>query len=82
MLTVQEIARRTGRNPETIRRWIRDGKLRAEKVGTRHLVNEGDLEAAINRPRSLPMPEAWRTLPSGAPAPDWVEALHEAREGR
>jgi excisionase family DNA binding protein len=33
MLTVPEIAARVGRDPETIRRWIRTGKLRARKVG-------------------------------------------------
>ncbi len=82
MLTVDEAARRAGRNPETVRRWIREGKLRAVKVGNRHLVEEADLEAATERPRSVGVPDAWRTLPSGRPAPDWVEALHEMREGR
>ena len=82
MLTVHDVARRTGRNPETIRRWIRTGRLRARKVGTRHLIEENDLEAATERPQSAGVPEAWRTLPSGRPAPDWVEALHETREGR
>lgn len=47
MLTVPEAARRTGRNPETIRRWIREGKLAAHKVGTQHLIEPGDLAAAI-----------------------------------
>ncbi len=82
MLTVIDAARRARRDPETIRRWIRSGRLRAEKVGARHLIAESDLEAATEPPQSLPMPEAWRTSPSGRPAPDWVEALHEARAGR
>ncbi len=82
MLTVGEAARRTGRNPETIRRWIRAGKLRASKEGQRQLIDEADLEAAAEEPRSLPLPKLWQRLPSGAPAPDWVKALHEARRGR
>ncbi|MGH2855513.1 MAG: helix-turn-helix domain-containing protein, partial [Solirubrobacteraceae bacterium] len=45
MLTVPQVAKRTGRNPETIRRWIRQGKLRASKVGTQHVIEERDLEA-------------------------------------
>lgn len=82
MLTVADAARRTGRNPETIRRWIRAGRLRAEKVGSKHLIADADLEAATEEPRSLPVPAAWRTLPSGEPAPDWVKAVHEMRAGR
>jgi uncharacterized protein len=45
MLTVPEAARRTGRHPETIRRWIREGRLRAHKVGTQHLIEPDDLLA-------------------------------------
>ncbi len=82
MLTVADAARRTGRNPETIRRWIRDGRLRANKTGARHLIEEADLEAATEEPRSLPLPAAWRTLGSGRPMPDPVLAVHDARRGR
>lgn len=77
-----DAARRTGRHPETIRRWIRAGRLRAERVGTRHLIDEAELEAAAEEPRSLPLPEGWRTLPSGRPMPDPVKAIHDARAGR
>jgi len=55
MLTVPEAAGRAGRDPETVRRWIRLGKLRARKVGTQHVIEESDLEpnvvAAIRRSR-------------------------------
>lgn len=44
MLTVPEAAARTGRSPETIRRWIRAGKLASKKVGTQHLVDERALD--------------------------------------
>jgi excisionase family DNA binding protein len=82
VITVIDAARRAGRNPETIRRWIREGRLRAQRVGTRHMIDEADLDAATEEPRSLPMPREWQALPSGRPAPDWVKALDEARGGR
>ena len=43
MLTVKEAARMTGRNPETVRRWIREGKLPASKFGHEHAIDEDDL---------------------------------------
>lgn len=43
MLTVPEAARRAGRHPETIRRWIREGRLRAHKIGTQHVIEPDDL---------------------------------------
>ncbi len=43
MLTVPEAARVARRNPETVRRWIREGKLRSTKVGTQHLIDETEL---------------------------------------
>jgi excisionase family DNA binding protein len=51
MLTVPEAARRAGRDPETIRRWIRGGKLRARKIGTQHVIEERDLDEASRRGR-------------------------------
>lgn len=39
------------RNPETIRRWIREGKLASTKVGTQYLVDEQDLTTAGGRRR-------------------------------
>jgi|GEM_PF-1039285 len=33
-------------------------------------------------PEMAELPEAWQHLPSGAPAPNWVAALDEARRGR
>lgn len=44
MLTVPEAAKRATCDPETVRRWIRAGKLRARKVGTQHVIDEGDLD--------------------------------------
>jgi excisionase family DNA binding protein len=82
MLTVPEAARRVDRDPETIRRWIRRGKLRSTKVGTQHMIEEEDLAAAAEPPRSLPLPPGWSRFPSGRPTPDWVEAIARSRQGR
>jgi uncharacterized protein len=47
MLTVPEAAKRIGRDPETVRRWIRAGKLPSSKVGTQHVIDEADLARVI-----------------------------------
>ena len=82
MLTVEQAAKRARRDPETIRRWIRAGRLRSERRGNRHLIHEDDLVALTEEPRSVGVPEEWRYLPSGRPAPDWVKLIHSSREGR
>lgn len=79
MLTVPQAAKLVGRDPETIRRWIRSGRLRARKVGTQHVIEEGDLDALVAEAEPVWMPESWRTLPSGKPAPDWVGELRRQR---
>jgi excisionase family DNA binding protein len=79
MLTVPQAARRIGRDPETIRRWIRSGRLRAERVGTQHVIEEADLDALAEQPRSLPLPERWQRFDSGRPVPDIVAAIHRSR---
>ncbi len=82
VLTVPEAARQVGRNPETVRRWIRSGRLAARKVGTQHVIEERDLLAVVEKPQMLPLPEHWRRSASGQPAPDWVELLHAGRRER
>ena len=79
MLTVPEAARRTGRNPETIRRWIREGRLRATKVGTQHVIDEADLATLTED--VLPAPSWWDETPDQRPMPDWVSIL-KAQRGR
>ncbi|MEX1046511.1 MAG: helix-turn-helix domain-containing protein [Actinomycetota bacterium] len=80
MLTVPEAAARSGRNPETIRRWIRSGRLRAKRVGTQHVIEEEDLRNLVE-PDHLPLPKGWRTTATGEPMPDVVGLIRTAREG-
>jgi excisionase family DNA binding protein len=80
MLTVPEAAKRVGRNPETVRRWIRSGKLPSKRVGTQHLIDEQDLAAIADGSDSLPLPEEWRFMSDGRPQPDWVRLVRESRE--
>jgi len=86
-LTVPEAARRTGRNPETIRRWIREGKLRSRKVGTQHVIDEDDLadatRGAAGRPAPVPDADRMPSPPSYPVAPgqgraDRAQQLREA----
>jgi excisionase family DNA binding protein len=80
MMTVPEAARRAGRNPETIRRWIRAGKLRSQKVGTQHLVDERELDAILDDEyEMLPLPEESRHMEDGRPQPNWVRIIRQSR---
>lgn len=83
MLTVPEAARRANRNPETIRRWIRAGKLPARKIGTQHIIEEEALEAVLDDEyEMLPLPAAWKTTSDGQPMPNVVRWISEGRRGR
>jgi excisionase family DNA binding protein len=79
-LTVPEAARRVGRNPETIRRWIRAGKLPSQKVGTQHVIDEDDLAGAVHAVAAGPLPalDPDRTQTDRA----FLLALHQGREER
>ena len=80
MLTVPDAARRVGKNPETIRRWIRSGRLRSERAGTQHLVDEADLASLVDAAGLDP--EAWRTMWDGQPQIEWVTRVRESRASR
>ena len=67
MLTVAETASRVGCIPDSVRRWIREGLLRAI---------EDELYPMAE------MPDEWKTGDDGSPAPNWVAALHRSRTGR
>ncbi|HSH61183.1 MAG TPA: hypothetical protein VK988_16395 [Acidimicrobiales bacterium] len=57
------------------------GRLPARKVGTPHVIEEGDLADVLSMP-SLPVPDRWRAFDSGHPQPDWVAAIARSRLGR
>lgn len=82
MLTVPQAADRVGRDPETVRRWIRAGKLRAQKIGTQHMIDEDDLDQVTGETGSLALPEEWRTTWTGEPQPDWVRLIQRSRRSR
>ena len=82
MMTVPEAARRAGRNPETIRRWIREGKLRAHKVGTQHVLEEADLAEMLGDfEDTVELPPEWQRTFWGGPMPDVVAAVRRSRAG-
>lgn len=78
MLTVPEAARRSGRNAETIRRWIRTGRLRSQKVGTQHLVDEAELDALVDD-SPLKLPASWTRTTEGAAMPNWESIVRDGR---
>jgi excisionase family DNA binding protein len=80
-LTVPEAARRIGRNPETVRRWIREGRLPATKVGTQHVIDEHDLAAALDEEETLPLPKSWGRTITGEPMPNVVAMIRRSRAG-
>lgn len=82
MITVPEAARIAGKNPETIRRWIRSGKLPAQKFGTQHMVDEIALDELVNGIRAVNVPD-WLAGPSpvtGWTADDIVRMVRQDRE--
>jgi excisionase family DNA binding protein len=81
MITVPEAARRVGRDAETVRRWIRTGRLRASKVGTQHVIDEEELDALVGDDQ-LPLPKEWSRTRDGRPMPNIVRAIRLSRRGR
>ncbi len=80
MITVPEAARRTGKNPETIRRWIREGKLASRKVGTQHTIDEAELDDFLEADQLL-VPVEWRRMADGRAMPNIVAAVRRSRTG-
>jgi len=82
MITVPEAAKRAGKDPETIRRWIRSGQLRARKIGTQHVIEEEDLDAFLDDEQlPVPLEWGWDRMPDGRPVPNVVRALRLSRLG-
>jgi excisionase family DNA binding protein len=84
-LTVRQAANLVHRDPETIRRWVRGGRLSHRRVGTTILVHRGDLlelVASFDDVEMLPLPWAWQKTHSGAPMPNLAAAVQRSRAGR
>jgi excisionase family DNA binding protein len=80
MLTVTEVASRLGQDRETIRRWIRSGRLRARSVAGSYEIEPRALHAVEDK--LFPMaelPDEWKLGDDGSPALNWVAALHRSR---
>lgn len=77
MITVPEAARRSGKNAETIRRWIRTGRLRSERVGTQHFVDAEEVLAMADA-IGLELPSAWVTADDGV-MPQWERLVRDGR---
>ena len=71
-----EAARRAGRSPETVRRWIWSGKLPSRKVGNQHLVDSDAVDAltGARTPGEAPVPEV------GGEWAEWLRRAHELQQ--
>src|SRR5260370_25199265 len=78
---VPEAARRTKRDPETVRRWIRSGRLKATRIGTQHLIDENDL-ARLTDDATLPVPPSSNRTATGERMPDVLAPLRSSRSAR
>ena len=52
-LTVLEIARRYHLNPETVRRWAREEKVPAQRVGNMLFFRADDISALVRRDKQV-----------------------------
>ena len=82
MLTVPEAARRTKRDPETVRRWIRSARLKATRIGTQHLIDEAELAGLTQKKATLPLPAGWRRTATKERMPDVLAAIRSSRAER
>ncbi len=82
MITVVEAAQRVGRSPGTVRRWIREGRLRADTVhGQRQIDPRALDEVRDEMYPMLPLPPEWQKLEDSTPAPNWVAGVALSRLG-
>jgi excisionase family DNA binding protein len=81
MLTISQAATLAGVTEETVRRWVRSGRLPAHRDGPRILVAAEDV-SGVAVPAMLPLPAAWAQTSWGEPQPDWVALLRRSRGRR
>ena len=80
MIPLPDATHRIGRNPETLRRWVRAGRLPSKRVGTHHLIEEADLMALLKR-ETVRLPRWMTRTATGEPMPDVVAVLRRQRVG-
>ncbi len=62
MVTVAEAAARIGRSPSTVRRWVREGRVRTQRVSGKQLIEEGDVRAIEDELYPMAeLPDEWKT---------------------
>lgn len=54
MFSVEQVADRLGLHPRTVRNYVRDGKLKAVRIGKQYRIARADLEALTGRPVETP----------------------------
>jgi len=79
VITVSEAANLAGVSEETVRRWVRAGRLESRRDGPRILLHREEVEL-LAAPEAFELPREWRTSWLGT-APDWVAALQRTRRG-
>ena len=52
LLTTEEIAARLRVSDATVRRWCRNGELKAQRAGRQYRITENDLKAFLNKDAS------------------------------
>jgi excisionase family DNA binding protein len=64
MLTVDEAAEMLRHSRYTVRNWIKQGRLRATKVGQRYLMSEGAVQELVAPPveKKLSREESWKLM--------------------
>ena len=61
MLTVAATASRVGRSRATVRRWIREGRVRAQRVGATQLIEDADVRAIEDELYPMAeLPDEWK----------------------
>lgn len=78
-VALPEAARRLGRNPETLRRWIRSGRLPARRLGTQYFIEEADLRVGDE---AVPRPVWLRRTATGEAMPNVLAVLRRQRAER
>jgi excisionase family DNA binding protein len=80
MITVQEAARRLGRSIEQVRRYLREGKLRGERIGQQWFIEEASLAARpvryrVRKPRTSQIREVAAVMEAPRMTKREIEAL-------